>query len=83
MVGAPGGGDDVYVGKGDDVWSASFVWAQSVFNLTLLLPSQPFRVGFRYYGLDGAQVALDDISVDGVSVWIVATTLYNGSALCQ
>ncbi len=67
VVGAPGGGDDVYVGMGDDAWTSSYVWAQSAFNLTPLLPSQPFRIGFRYYGLDGAQVALDDISVDGAS----------------
>ena len=66
VVDEVGGGDDIYVGKGDDVWPADWTWAQSVFDLTPLLPGGPVRIGFQYEGLDGAQVALDDIVLDGV-----------------
>jgi len=65
VVGDIGGGDDVYVGKGETVWPASWTWAQSVFNLTSLLPSGAFRIGFQYVGTDGAQIVLDDVVVDG------------------
>jgi PKD repeat protein len=65
VVGSLGGGDDIYVGRADTVWPDNFVWAQSVFTLTSLLPVSPVRIGFRYTGLDGAQVGLDDILLDG------------------
>jgi hypothetical protein len=65
VVGDIGGGDDIFVGKGDDAWAGSYTWSQSVFNLAPLLPWKPFRIGFQYAGLDGAQIALDDIVVDG------------------
>jgi hypothetical protein len=67
VVGAVGGGDDVYVGQADPDWPASFTWAQSTFDLTPLLPGGPVRVGFQYTGVDGAQVSLDDILVDGTA----------------
>lgn len=63
VVGDAGGGDDVFVGKADDVWPANWTYAQSVFNLTPLLPGEPFRIGFEYTGYDGAQVAVDDIKL--------------------
>lgn len=66
VVGALGGGDDVYLGLADDDWTASWVWSQSTFNLTPYLPGGPVRIGFRYHGLDGAQIALDDISLNGL-----------------
>lgn len=56
-----GGGDDIFVGKGDDVWPANFTWTQSEFDLAPYLLSEPVRIGFQYVGLDGAQVAIDDI----------------------
>ena len=60
-----GDGDDIYVGAADTAWTADWTWAQSVFDLTSLLPGGPVRVGFRYVGTDGAQIALDDILLDG------------------
>ena len=66
VVGAVGGGDDVFVGKLDDSWTASWTWAQSTFNLDALVPGVPVRIGFQYIGNDGAQVVIDDISLDGV-----------------
>ncbi len=66
VVGAVGGGDDVFVGKLDDSWTDNFIWAQSTFNLDALVPGVPVRIGFQYTGNDGAQVVIDDISLDGV-----------------
>ena len=60
-----GDGDDIYVGLADPSWPESWTWAQSTFDLTPLLPGGPVRVGFRYVGEDGAEVALDDIVLDG------------------
>jgi hypothetical protein len=66
VVGAVGGGDDIFVGKLDDSWTASYTWAQSTFNLDSLVPGVPVRIGFQYTGNDGAQVVIDDILLDGV-----------------
>lgn len=66
VVGSVGGGDDVYLGLADDDWVASWEWAQSTFNLTPHLPGGPVRIGFRYHGLDGAEIGLDDISLNGM-----------------
>jgi hypothetical protein len=60
-----GTGDDIYVGKADDDWTANWVWSNSVFDLTSLLPGVPVRIAFQYYGMDGAQVGLDAIVLDG------------------
>jgi hypothetical protein len=63
VVNGIGGGDDVYVGKVDDDWLGNWVWSQSTFDLDPLLPAkQPVQLGFRYVGVDGAQLAIDDIS---------------------
>jgi len=67
VVGDVGGGDDVFVGKADGDWTSSYTWSQSVFNLTPLLPGGPVRIGLQYAGLDGAQIALDDIVLDGTA----------------
>ncbi len=66
-----GTGDDIYVGKADDDWTTTWAWANSVFDLTPLLPGVPVRIAFQYYGLDGAQVGLDAILLDGQlgSLW--------------
>jgi hypothetical protein len=72
VVGTVGGGDDVYLGLADDDWPGSWVWAQSTFNLTPYLPGGPIRLGFRYVGTDGAQIALDDILLDGQGLSLVA-----------
>jgi hypothetical protein len=66
VVGATAGdADDIYVGTADGSWTANWTWAQSSFSLTPLLPAGPVRLGFRYHGLDGAEVGLDDVVLDG------------------
>jgi len=65
VVGDVGGGDDVMVGTADADWPDNWIWAQSVFDLTPYLPGGPVRIGFQYYGVDGAQVSLDDVVLDG------------------
>jgi len=58
-----GAGDDICLGKADNDWTASWAWSLSSLDLTPVLPGKPFRIGFRYLGLDGAQVGLDDIQI--------------------
>jgi hypothetical protein len=67
VVGDLGGGDDILVGLADESWSGSYTWSQSVFNLTPLLPDNSVRIGLQYAGLDGAQIALDAIVLDGTT----------------
>jgi hypothetical protein len=64
VVGAWGGGDDIFVGIADDDWTGTWVWSPSTMDLTPHLPyGTPVRVGFQYLGQDGAQIALDAISI--------------------
>ncbi len=63
VVGAVGGGDDVFVGRADDFWLSSFVWADALVDLAALLPGGSVRLAFRYVGVDGAQAVIDDIRV--------------------
>ncbi len=64
VVGSWGGGDDIYVYTADDDWAGSWIWSLSRVNLTPYLPSgTPVRVAFRYVGQDGAQIALDAVSI--------------------
>jgi len=67
VVGEVGGGDDVLVGRADDDWTGTYIWSQSVFDLTPLLPGGAVRIGLQYNGSDGAQIALDDVILDGTS----------------
>ncbi len=66
VVGGIGGSDDVYVGLADGDWPSNFEWVQSSFNLGAYLPGGPVRIGFRYYGQDGAEIGLDDITLNGL-----------------
>lgn len=66
VVGEIGGSDDILIGKGDDAWTASFTWSQSVFDLGAIMPDQPVRIGFEYVGYDGAQIGLDAITLQGI-----------------
>ncbi len=65
VVGALGGGDDVLLGTCDGDWPANWTWAQSTFNLPGTLPAGDLRIGIQYYGVDGAQANVDDISLPG------------------
>jgi hypothetical protein len=64
VVGDVGGVDDIRVGNADPDWIAEFTWSQSVFVLDDQLPLEA-RIGFRYYGLNGAAINLDDVVLDG------------------
>jgi hypothetical protein len=65
VVGDVGGSDDVFVGTLDSDWPDNWIWTQSTYNLTPLLPGGSVRIGFQYVGVDGAQVVIDDIILDG------------------
>jgi thermitase len=66
VVGAWGGGDDIFVYRADGDWAATFIWSPSNVDLTPYLPpNTPVRVGFQYYGQDGAQISLDSIEISG------------------
>jgi uncharacterized repeat protein (TIGR01451 family) len=67
VVGALGGGDDVFLGNTQDDWpTTNWTWAQSTFNLPATLPvTTPHRIGIQYVGTDGAEADVDDISLPG------------------
>ncbi|MBN1148433.1 MAG: carboxypeptidase regulatory-like domain-containing protein [Anaerolineales bacterium] len=79
VVGDPGGGDDIYVGKADDDWMSGWAWSQSQFDLAPFLHGGPARIGFQYQGSDGAEIALDDIFLEGIEggdvPWLAVTPL--------
>ena len=59
-----GDGDDPLLGEADSAWTASWTWSMSSYSFDSVTPNGLFRFAFRYTGLDGAQVALDEISYD-------------------
>jgi hypothetical protein len=61
----PEDGDDVFVGIADGDWPYTWEWGMSSFDLTPLLPGGPVRIGFEYVGIDGAEIGLDDVVLDG------------------
>ena len=64
VVGDWGGGNDIYVRKADNDWSATWDWSSTTINLDPFLPAgTPVRVGFQYEGQDGAQIGLDAIHI--------------------
>ncbi|MCP4662334.1 MAG: hypothetical protein GY856_43605 [bacterium] len=63
VVGAVGGGDDVFVGRADDFWPSSYTWTDALVDLAPLLPGGPVRLAYRYVGVDGAQSVIDDVKV--------------------
>jgi len=66
VVGDWGSGGETFVREVDQDWTGTFVWSLTTINLTPYLPAgTPVRVAFHYYGLDGAQVGLDDVSITG------------------
>jgi hypothetical protein len=49
-----------------DTWpTTSWIWTP--FSYTFTAPGTAFKIGFRYYGYDGAQASLDAILVEGQS----------------
>ena len=58
-----GSGDDIFVGTADDDWIKGYYFAASSFNLTSILPDKPIRIGFRYKGINGNLILLDDVQI--------------------
>jgi len=56
-------GDDVYLGKADDDWTADWTWSESSYDLSPYTDNTPARIAFRYVGYDGARIGLDDIQL--------------------
>ena len=59
-----GGGDDILLGLADDDWISTWEWSNSTFDFSAYADGSPARIAFRYIGNDGAQVALDDITIN-------------------
>ena len=72
VIGAWDGGmvDDIFVGEADADWTGNFIWSNSTFDLTPLLPGVPFRIAFQYIGVDGAQIKLDAITLADYLPWL-------------
>ena len=65
---AAGGSDDIYLGTLNDLWVDHYTtWVEGVYNLTPYLTGGPFRIGFRYTGLDGDLGVIDDVLIEGAS----------------
>jgi hypothetical protein len=65
VVGDPGGSDDIFVGRLNDLYTTYFsTWAEGEYDLTPLLPAGPFRVAIRYSGIDGDAIIIDDFRLD-------------------
>jgi hypothetical protein len=66
VIGAPGGGDDIFVANLNSLWTDYFItWKEGSYDLTPLLTGGPFRIGFRYTGLDGDLGVIDDVLIEG------------------
>lgn len=64
VVGAWGGGNDIFVRTVDSDWIGTWTWTFTIINLTPYLPAgTPARIAFQYVGLDGAQIGIDQISI--------------------
>ncbi len=60
-----GSGDDVLLGLGDSAWTSTWSYALSNFNFTpYVTGGQTIKIGFRYFGDDGAEIMLDDITIN-------------------
>ena len=66
LQGAPGGGDDFFLDIADDDWEGDFVYSETIIQLDSLDIPRGTRtsVAFRYVGVDGDAVLIDDINVD-------------------
>lgn len=64
LINGPGvnDGDDIFLGKADDDWVATWTYSQSIFSILGSIGT-PVRIGFRYVGKNGAQIALDKVMV--------------------
>ncbi len=60
-----GAGNDIYLVTVDGSWTANNTWLRGAVSLNLegLGIYKPVRIGFRYVGLNGAAIALDDVTI--------------------
>jgi hypothetical protein len=59
-----GSGDDVFLGNAEADWPANWTYALSSFDFTpYVTGGQTIKIAFRYYGYDGAEVELDNITI--------------------
>ncbi len=65
VVGEWDGGsvDDVFLGKADDDWTASNTWSLSNIDISTYTVGTGAKIAFRYVGLDGATIGLDDVTI--------------------
>ena len=61
-----GGGDDIFIRAADSDWIESWTWANTSIDLAPYLPGGLVRIGFQYAGQDGAEIGLDDVTIDGL-----------------
>jgi len=70
IVDGVGGGDDILIKNLDEDWIDSYITNISTqIDFTSSIPNSntPLQIGFRYTGVDGAQVSMDDVLVSGVA----------------
>jgi thermitase len=67
VVGAMDGVGDTLIYRANQDWLGEYEWSPSDVSLTPHLPppGTPVRVGFQYYGQNGAQISLDSIVISG------------------
>ncbi len=61
-----GGGDDIFIRAADSDWIESWTWVNTSIDLAPYLPGGLVRIGFQYAGQDGAEIGLDDVTIDGL-----------------
>jgi len=64
VVGAIGGGDDVYLGNLNALWTDSYTtWKEFTYDLSTVADGSPFRIGFQYTGFDADLGVIDDVTI--------------------
>ncbi len=60
-----GSGNDVFLGLAENDWLSNFTYYLSTFDFTAYVAGgQTVRIALRYIGNDGAEVTLDDITIN-------------------
>jgi hypothetical protein len=68
VKGTWGGGDDVLLGLADTDWTGEHVWSFSSYDFSAYADGTVASIWFKYVGLDGDEVGLDQISINYGSV---------------
>ena len=59
-----GSADDIYLGLADDDWTGTWAWSHSSLDFSPYANGSPARIAFRYVGNDGAEIGLDDVTIN-------------------